>query len=146
MVWVQIIPTRETAKLESAISTWTPSALSSIHRSNYKPLVSFDVLPFNHLSIPSIPLIICSPKYYIRPRSPNLTIQRSINRSSSDFLRSTLSRATTRCKWNQWKFLHTRWHFAFAEFDGYCRTVIAIPRLICFHVSRASIALNSISS
>lgn len=63
MVWVQIIPTRETGKLESAISTWTPSALSSMHRSNYKPLVLFDVLPFNHLSIPSIPLIICSPKY-----------------------------------------------------------------------------------
>lgn len=107
-----------------------------MHRSNYKPLVLFDVLPFNHLSIPSIPLIICSPKYetiFDPGWNVHLRIStiRTFHHSLVDFLGSDNHWQRNR----QWKSLRRnsrRWHFAFPNSTDTVSTIVAIPRLICF--------------
>lgn len=116
MVWVQIIPTRETGKLESAISTWTlrlrfhPYTDPTISHWSHSMSCHLTIYQFH---FHSANYLFAKVRNYIRPRlrNPPLALNfhdSTFHHSLVDFLSRLSPSPTTHRQWNhQWKSLMT---------------------------------------
>lgn len=139
MVWVQIIPTRETGKLESAISTWTlrlrfhPYTDPTISHWSHSMSCHLTIYQFH---FHSANYLFAKVRNYIRPRlrNPPLALNfhdSTFHHSLVDFLSrlSPLPNNASTVKPSM-EILDDTLHFQ--NSTDTVVTIVAIPRLICF--------------